>query len=84
MFHHRGLHHETSDVVALAPFTVYAQAVTDSLTTSDQLSLNRLAVIGQVTSANAGWIVIHAELGRSSGPVVGIAPVPDEGKTLVV
>lgn len=55
---------------------VAAQETAPSVTVSDQLSLDGSVLIDQVTAADPGFIVIHADSGEGSpGPVVGFAPV---------
>ena len=56
--------------------TVAAQETMPSVAVNDQLSLDGSVLIDQVTAADPGFIVIHADSGEGSpGPVVGFAPV---------
>ncbi len=52
-------------------------AMGPSVTVSNQISLNGNVVVGEVVSAGAGFIVIHADNAGSFGAVIGYAPVAD-------
>lgn len=50
-------------------------AVTPSLSVSDQDASDGMVVVDSATSAQAGWMVIHADEGGSPGPVIGYSAV---------
>jgi plastocyanin len=52
-------------------------AVTPSLSVSDQDASDGMVVVDSATSAQAGWMVIHADGGGSPGPVIGYSAVAE-------
>ncbi len=63
---------ETADAAATAEMEMGGE---NSLTVTDQVSLNGMVVIESANIANAGFIAIHADEGGMPGHVVGVAPV---------
>lgn len=61
-------------------FTVLAvraqEAEPNSVTVSDQVSINGMALIDSATIDVPGFIAIHADEGGMPGHVVGVAPIP--------
>jgi LPXTG-motif cell wall-anchored protein len=68
--------------VVVQPFAITGglggqQAVTPSVTVSDQAIENGTVTVDQVVSDGPGWIVIHAQQDGAPGPVLGHAAVQD-------
>jgi len=55
--------------VVVVPFNVVV------LTAPDQFVADNTVTISSVTTAEAGWVVIHASQDEGPGPVIGYAPV---------
>ncbi len=53
------------------------QAITPSVTVEDQDASGGTVTVPDVTSAQLGWIVIHADGGGSPGPVIGYTQVQE-------
>lgn len=53
------------------------QAITPEISVSDQDASGGTVTIASVTAAQLGWMVIHAEVDGSPGPVVGYAQVQE-------
>lgn len=66
----------TAALLALAFYVSAQDAQPNSVTVSDQISLNGMVVVDSVTIDAPGFIAIHADEGGMPGHVVGIAPVP--------
>ncbi len=64
-------------VAAFTSLSVSAQtAPPPSLSVADQLSLNGSVIINSVSAPQAGWVVVQTYDNNASGPVIGIASVP--------
>lgn len=53
-----------------------AQPSGTSITVEDQVSLNGMVTIANVSADSAGFVVIHADENGQPGHVVGVSPVP--------
>jgi hypothetical protein len=62
--------------LALALSVSAQEAEPNSVTVSDQVSTNGMALIDSVTIDTPGFVAIHADEGGMPGHVVGVAPVP--------
>jgi LPXTG-motif cell wall-anchored protein len=72
--------------VLVEPFAITGgmeaqQAVTPSVTVSDQAIENDMVTVDEVVSDGQGWIVIHADQDGTIGPVIGWAAVQDGTNT---
>ena len=87
MLHYRKLYGLGLAVLMLLALSslVYAQAMTPSVTVSDQPITNDTVTIAKVVNNGPGWIAIHADNNGAPGPVLGHAAVKDgENDNVVV
>lgn len=59
-----------------APTTTTPAAIEPSITVGDQTSDGATITVTQVTAAEPGWLVIHANVDGKPGPVLGQVSVP--------
>ncbi len=87
MFHYRNLYGLGLALLMLLALSslVYAQAMTPSVTVSDQPITNDTVTVDKVVSNGPGWIAIHADKNGAPGPVLGYSAVKDgENDNVVV
>ena len=79
MLHYRKLYGLGLAVLMLLALSslVYAQAMTPSVTVSDQPITSDAVTVDKVVSSGPGWIAIHADNNGAPGPVLGYSAVKD-------
>jgi plastocyanin len=66
---------KVDDSVVVKPFTVTLPEITPSVTVEDQDASSGTVTVPEVTAAQLGWMVIHADADGSPGPVIGYTQV---------